>query len=261
MAGFSLLKPLGFFYAVVLILVLTYLWYSGKWKQKAGWIILMVSTALGFLISSPLAPHQFQELVLRNVQGLGVSLQIAAAGLLIIVLLTLLSGRFFCGYLCPVGAVQELASRVPVPKLVPLWKVPLMVVRGVVFVVFLYMAWVLSASLLDYFGIRDFFALALTTGSIVFVVMLLVSLVFYRPFCRVICPYGLILSLAGGTSIFALQRTDACIDCKCCEKACPVDEAKRDDRKAECYLCGRCTDVCPAAGALQYQRRTGKEKS
>jgi ferredoxin-type protein NapH len=261
MAGFSLLKPLGFFYAVVLILVLTYLWYSGKWKQKAGWIILLVSAALGFLIYSPLAPHQFQELMLRNVQGLGVSLQIAAIGLLIIVLLTFLSGRFFCGYLCPIGAVQELASRVPVPKLVLRQKVPLMAVRGIVFVVFLYMAWVLSSSLLDYFGISDFFALALTTGSIVFIVMLLVSMVFYRPFCRIICPYGVLLSLAASTSLFALQRTDACIECKCCENVCPVDEAKPGDRKAECYLCGRCTDVCPAAGALQYKRRTGKQKS
>lgn len=261
MAGFSLLKPLGFFYAVVLILVLTYLWYSGKWKQKAGGIILLFSTVLGFVIYSPLAPHQFQELMLRNVQGLGVSLQIAAIGLLIIILLTFLSGRFFCGYLCPIGAVQELASKVPVPKLVLNQKVPLMVIRGIIFVVFLYMAWVLSISLLDYFGISDFFALALTTGSTVFVVMLLVSMVFYRPFCRIICPYGVLLSLAAGTSLFVLQRTDACIECKCCERNCPVDEAKRDDRKAECYLCGRCTDVCPAAGALQYKRRTGKEKS
>lgn len=261
MPGFSLLKPLGFFYAVVLILVLTYLWYSGRWKQKAGWIILLVSAALGFVIFSPLAPHQFQELMLRNVQGLGVSLMIAAIGLLIIFLLTMVSGRFFCGYLCPVGAVQELASRVPVPKFVLHRKVPLMAVRGIVFVIFLYMAWVLSASLLDLFGISDFFARALTTGSIVFVVMLLVSLVFYRPFCRIICPYGVLLSLAGGISLFALQRTDKCIECGCCERACPVDEAKRNDRKAECYLCGRCTAVCPTAGALQYKRRTGKKTS
>ncbi|MFA4876403.1 MAG: 4Fe-4S binding protein [Methanoregula sp.] len=261
MPGFSLLKPLGFFYAVVLILVLTYLWYSGKWKQKAGWIILLVSTALGFLIFSPLAPYQFQELMLRDVQGLGVSLMVAAIGLSIIFLLTIISGRFFCGYLCPVGAVQEIVSRVPVPKLVLRQKVPLMIIRGIVFVIFLYMAWVLSASFLAYFGISSFFTLALTTASIVFVVMLLVSMVLYRPFCRIICPYGFLLSLASGISLLALQRTDSCIECRQCEQICPVDEAKRGDRKAECYLCGRCTDVCPAAGALRYGRRVGKGKS
>jgi polyferredoxin len=260
MAGYSILRPLGFIYAILLILVLTYLWYSGRWKQKAGIAILCVSAALGFLIFSPVAPHQFQELLVRNTASLGVSLLIAAIALAIIVVLTLVSGRFFCGYLCPVGAVQELASLVPVKKFQPRHKVLFMAAHGIVFLAALVMAFVFSSALLDYFGIRDFFALVLTTGSIVFVCMLFVSVFFYRPFCRLVCQYGFLLSLAGGTSFFALQRTGACIECKTCEGVCPVDEAKRGDRKAECYLCGRCTDACPAAGALVYRRRAGRKQ-
>ena len=257
MPGYSLIRPLGFFYAILLILVLTWLWYSGRWKQLAGYALLLVSAALGFLIFAPVAPHQFQELVVRNTESLGVSLQVAAIGLAIIFLLTLVAGRFFCGYFCPVGALQELVSLVPVKKFPPHQKHAFMAVHGIVFVVFLIMAFVFSSALLDYFGIRDFFALALTTGSLVFVVMLLVSVVFYRPFCRLVCPYGALLALAGSTSFLCLQRTDACIACGTCEQVCPVDEAKRDDRKAECYLCGRCTDACPQEGALKYQRRHG----
>lgn len=261
MAGYSLIRPLGFFYAIILIIVLTYLWYSGRWKQKAGIILLLVSAALGFLIFAPVAPHQFQELVVRDVSALGVSLVVAAIGLTIIFVLTLVSGRFFCGYFCPVGALQELASLVPVKKLQPRQKHAFMAVHAVFFAIFLVLAFVFSSALLDYFGIRDFFALALTTGSLVFLVMLLISIVFYRPFCRLVCPYGALLALAGSRSLFALQRTDACIACKKCERACPVDEAKRDDRKAECYLCGRCTDVCPESGALKYQRRAGRKQA
>ncbi|MDD1712779.1 MAG: 4Fe-4S binding protein, partial [Methanoregulaceae archaeon] len=74
------------------------------------------------------------------------------------------------------------------------------------------------------------------------------------------CPYGVLLSLAGWKSLFRLQRTDACIGCKTCEGACPTDEAKRDDGKAECYLCGRCVDACPTPGALVYQRRNAEGK-
>ncbi len=52
------------------------------------------------------------------------------------------------------------------------------------------MAFVLSASLLAWFGIRDFFYLSLTAGTVVFIVVLLLSMTLYRPFCRLVCPYG-----------------------------------------------------------------------
>ena len=127
-------------------------------------------------------------------------------------------------------------------------------VRLAFFIIFLIMAFMFSASLLAWFGIRDFFYLVLTSGSVVFIGILVLSMTFYRPFCRLICPYGVLLSLGAWKGLFKLRRTDACIDCKKCEKACPTDEAKRDDGKAECYLCGRCTDVCPKKGALTYRR-------
>ncbi len=253
-------KTIGFMYGLVLIFVLAYLWYSGRWRQKLGWLILVVSAALGFLMFAPVVPWQFQQLVLRDVQGLGGPLIVGVIGLTLVVLLTLVFGRFFCGYLCPVGAVQEIAWHAPVPKTSPRQKNAFIAVRALVFVVFLIMAFVLSASLLADFGIRDFFYLTLTSGSFVFLMVVVLSMTLYRPFCRLVCPYGVLLSLAGGKSLFRLERTGACIECKKCERACPADEAERDDEKAECYLCGRCVDACPVPGALMYQRRNAGRK-
>jgi ferredoxin-type protein NapH len=247
-------KAVGFIYALVMILVIAYLWYSGRWRQKPGWLLLVISALLGFLIFSPVAPWQFQQLVLRDVQGLGAPLIVGIIGLAIVLLLTFVFGRLFCGYLCPVGTIQEIASHAPVPRINVRQKKVFMAVRGVFFIVFLVMAFLFSASLLAWFGIRDFFYLVLTAGTFVFMIVVLLSMTFYRPFCRCICPYGVLLSLCAWKGLFRLQRTDACIECKKCEKACPTDEAKRDDGKAECYLCGRCVDVCPAAGALKYKR-------
>ena len=95
----------------------------------------------------------------------------------------------------------------------------------------------------------------MTTGTAIFCGVLLVSTTLYRPFCRLVCPYGTLLSLAAGKSLFSLGRTGACIGCNQCVRVCPTDEAEPDDRKAECYLCGRCTGVCPVGGALWYRRR------
>jgi ferredoxin-type protein NapH len=247
-------KSIGFFYAIVMIGIIAYLWYSGRWRQKIGWLLLLVSSALGFLIFSPVAPYQFQALVLRDAEGLGAPLIAGVAGLSVIFLLTFVFGRFFCGYLCAAGGVQEIVYHAPVPKFRPLVKTPVGIVRVMMFLVFLILAFILSMSLLAWFGIRDFFYLSLTAGSAVFIVILLISSVFYRPFCRLICPYGCVLSPAAGRSLFRLRRTEACINCKKCENVCPTDEAKREDKKGECYLCGRCTDVCPEEGALVYTK-------
>jgi len=175
--------------------------------------------------------------------------------LFIVFLLAVVFGRFFCGYLCPVGAVQEIAYLAPVPKFNLRQKKVFMLIRAAFFVVFLLLAFLFSASLLALFGIRDFFYLILTAGSAVFIAVLLVSVVFYRPFCRLVCPYGVLLSVAAWKSFFKLRRTEACIECRKCEKVCPVDEAKRKDGKSECYLCGRCTDICPKEGALIYSKQ------
>jgi len=55
-------------------------------------------------------------------------------------------------------------------------------------------------------------------------VVLLLATVVGRPYCRFLCPYGVLLSLC---SRFAWRRTsitpDVCVQCSLCEDACPFD--------------------------------------
>lgn len=51
---------------------------------------------------------------------------------------------------------------------------------------------------------------------------------------------------------YHLRGTGICIDCLRCEKACPAGVAGRSASKRECYLCGRCVEVCRVKGALGY---------
>ena len=252
-------RTVGFAYALVVIIALAILWYTGKIDRKKAYVFLLISTALGFLIFSPVAPHNFQQLILRDVTSLGASLQMAAAGLLLLLILSLVFGRIFCGHICPAGAIQELASLVPLPKVGQNWKQISGGIRAVVFVIVLAAAFGWSVGIVDYFGLKEFFSLDVTSVLFyVFLGVLLLSTVVYRPFCRFICPYGLLLSLTAAVSAFKFRRTDKCIECGLCERACPTNEAKVGDRKSECYMCGRCVEVCPVEGALVYRRSTGR---
>ncbi len=260
-AGGATLIPraLGIVYALVAIIVLGILWYSGKINRKKALIFLLISTGLGFLIFAPVAPYNFQQLILRDVASLGASLQAVAFGLILFLLLSLVFGRIFCGHICPAGAIQELASLVPLPKIGQKWKEISRGIRALVFVIVLAAAFGWSVGIISYFGLEEFFSLDVTSVLFyVFLGVLLLSTVVYRPFCRFICPYGLILSLTAAVSSLKFRRTDKCIECRLCEKACPTNEAKMGDRKSECYMCGRCVEVCPVEGALVYRRSSGR---
>lgn len=254
-------RTVGFLYGLVIIIVIAYLWYSGHWKQKIGWLLLIISVLLGFLIFAPVMPYQFEQLVQGNEKAMEGPVIAGVMGLSVLTILTLFFGRFFCGYVCPVGCVQEIAYYAPVRKIDIRQKKIFVIIRVAFTIIFLILVFMLSFSLLSLFGIRDFFFLVPTAGAVVFFVVLLISTKFYRPFCRLVCPVGVLFSVAGWKSLFKVRRTETCIRCKKCERVCPVDEAGNGDPKAECYLCGRCVDVCPKKGAIRYDRALQEHKN
>jgi polyferredoxin len=249
---------IGFMYALVFFFVLFVLWYTKRWRRWQGIVILAITIGLGFLIFSPIIPWQFQQIVLRDIQGIGGPIGIAVIGILIMLVLSFLFGRFYCGYLCPVGAVQELSYLVPVPKFRLKNKTIPYLSRWAFFLVFIGAGIMLSQGILSLFGIRDFFNLIFSAAFFVFLAIVGLSFFLYRPFCRFFCPFGALVSIPAMGSRFRIQRTDACIECGKCERACPTNEAKLADLKAECYLCHRCLDVCPVEGALEYTRVGGR---
>ncbi len=251
-------KFIGLLYAVFVIILLAVLLRKNKFTNKIGLLFLFLSTLFGFLFFAPMMPVSFQFLLLQDAVALGAPLPMAALGLVLILFLTLLFGRFFCGYVCPIGAVQEIASRLPVKQKKISNQKAVMIVHVLFFVLFIVLGIVFSVNMLSFFGIADFFNLNFTSLFVlVFVLLLLFSIVVYRPFCRFVCPYGLLLSFAALKSVFQLNRNENCIDCSICEKHCPTDEATVNSFKQECYLCMRCSEVCPKKG-ISYGKKEGE---
>jgi NosR/NirI family transcriptional regulator, nitrous oxide reductase regulator len=138
-------------------------------------------------------------------------------------LFALFFGRVFCGAVCPLGAAQEVVLLHPVK--VPAWLdnglrvlpyaylglAVLLVTTGSAFIICRYDPFVL------------FFRLGGSAGMLVFgVVVLLLATVIGRPYCRYVCPYGVLL---GWLSVFAKWRTSIspgeCVNCHLCADACP----------------------------------------
>ncbi|HDS45945.1 MAG TPA: 4Fe-4S binding protein [Methanomicrobia archaeon] len=159
---------------------------------------------MGFLVFVPLFLYQFQMLITGNTNQHGGPLPIVILSLILFFILTLVFGRIFLGFICPIGTLQEPAYQLPTkkPKIV---NKTLAVVLHLLFILFsrlVPLGVLFSIGILTFLGVRDFFYLA--AGSVFFFVFLafvLLSIVLYRPFCRFFCPYGLLLPLVAFTSV------------------------------------------------------------
>lgn len=193
-----------------------------------------------------------------------------------VLLSALLFRRSFCGLICPLGTLQELAGmlgaalfkkRYNPPTAVDRWSRYIKYAVLLVIIVFSamlgelvirpYDPWVAyqhlaSAELLQEFAV----------GLAVLVITLMISLVSDRPFCRYLCPMGAILGIVSPAGRFKVTRnTETCIDCKICSRQCPmgIDVAVQDAvRSAECIQCSTCVNVCPVKDALIVRTSKGR---
>jgi ferredoxin len=137
----------------------------------------------------------------------------------------LLFGRVFCASVCPLGAIQEAVAVKPV-------KVPLTVEKVLSIFPYIYLGLtVLSVSLgagfiiCQYDPFVGFFRLGASFNMLIFGMgMLLLGMFVARPYCRFLCPYGVLLNWCSKLSMkHAVITPSDCINCKLCEGSCPYN--------------------------------------
>ena len=263
---------------------------SGRFDRLAR---RMVQWVFLFLFLFPLLPLIYRRLTFQSVPdyaswllpwdpllALGTLLngQISALVIgapLFLLAFSLVLGRSFCGWVCPLGTVTDLvwslafwrAKRRPKPGRKD--------GRRNNQLRYLLLAAALGGSLLSIklLGLIDplvIFSRAATAGvtnllgsqqaaarggltyfSLLFIAILALELWQPRFWCRHLCPQGAMLSLVTRFSLLNRRVSSACSSCDLCKRACPMNAIPQDVHNtdySDCTFCLECEPVCPEKG-------------
>lgn len=197
-----------------------------KRRSRRAVFVLMIGALLyfGFLRDGCICPIGAIQNVTLTAFDSSYAIPIAAALFFVVPLVfTLFHGRVFCGAICPLGAIQDAVLIRPV-------RVPRWLESSLRLIAYTYLgAAVLFAAtgsafiICRYDPFVGFFRMGGNWNILIFgASLLLIGLFVGRPYCRFLCPYGVILRQLSRLSKRRVTITPGeCIQCRLCEDACP----------------------------------------
>lgn len=241
-----------------------------KRSKKSAYLRIAIQILSFFLIPGLFSAGflALRDLVQAAVSGSSdaFSLRCSVITLLATVPATILFGRWFCGYLCSFGAMQDLLwfvskktfklrHRVP-PKLdralrrskyILLALIAALLWTGLVSTD-LSGPWSVFGQYTD-LGSRPGLAPLLSVGGALLILIILASIFIERGFCRYLCPMGAVYAILSKLQRFpVLKKRDACGSCRSCSQSCAMAlELGEVDavHSGECIRCMRCAEICP----------------
>jgi polyferredoxin len=198
---------------------------------------------------------------------------------LVAVLVTALLFRSaFCGWICPLGFLQDMVSKLSsfLQKRIPGLKRAFTRLRGqgtywagldhyLRYLKYIILVWAIAgAAYYGYMVFRDYdpwaallniLEFSLTPGVMILAGILVAAFFVERPWCRYACPLGAASGLLGKLSPVYLKREEsACKVCQLCTKACPMGlpvHTATTIKSVDCISCLECVGACPRNGALE----------
>jgi polyferredoxin len=190
-------------------------------------------------------------------------------------------GRFICGFLCPFGLVQDLLHKIPLRK--KLHNLPgekfLRFLKYIVLIVFVLLLPLLAVDASG-LGTPYFCKFICPSGTLmggvplvllnpllqqavgwlyawkmlILVIVIVLAILLWRPFCRYLCPLGAIYSLFNPIALLRFTvDSDRCTNCRECREACPLHiPVYVKPNHGDCMRCGRCKRNCPNS-AIHYR--------
>jgi polyferredoxin len=184
--------------------------------------------------------------------------------MVILFLVALLFGPVFCGWVCPLGSIQEWVGKWGRKLFKRRYNhfIPIKLDKAMRFLRYLVLAWVIYmtaytgklifAEYDPYFALFNFWTSEVAiSGIVILIVTLALSLFVERPWCKYACPYGAVLGLTNLFRIFKIRRQES--TCKAdgaCDVICPMNIPVSQQtivRDHQCITCLECISEakCP----------------
>ena len=182
---------------------------------------------------------------------------------------TALFGRFFCGWLCPFGALLALTDHLSkkITGQTALFRAAVLrrcqpLIHAWLLLLFVVFAlgsnWILF---LTPFALFSHETLRLFQGQVPWLLaaILVGTALFSRLWCSVFCPTGLLLSQVARLRFFSYRVSGNCLQCGRCTAVCPVgcDPAAGGQAGEGCLTCGNCRSACPTQAIAWGKARSG----
>jgi ferredoxin len=221
-------------------------------RKEVAWLSLGSLAYFGFYREGCICP-------IGSIQNVALALadprysipMVATAVFFIPLVVALFFGRAFCGGVCPIGAIQDLVVLKPIQTPRRLDRV-LGLLKYVYLGLAIFFA-VQPALARDFVICRfdPFVGFFRRTGAphmlLIGGAFLVVGMFVGRPYCRYLCPYGVLLNWCTRLARRGVTITpDRELDCGLCTGSCPFGaiDKMRAVRK-DCLYCARCYNACP----------------
>ena len=231
-------------------------------RKLRGLFLLGALVILGFYRGGPGVISSFQNAYLLL---LGVKVNWQAAVLFLgLIPITYFFGKVFCGWVCYLGAIQEFLyiDKIKVLQSERAQKIMKWIryIALAAILIQLTFTHIILWNKIGPFKVAINLYSPNVTGYILLAIVLISSVFIYRPFCKMICPVGLLhgfVSLIPGASVLGINNT--CTGCKTCNTSCHINAITRENRTSkldneECIRCGDCLDDCRVKSISFYNK-------
>ena len=228
-----------------LLLCVIGLFYKTKTIQHYRPLILLISLVwFGFIAAGcNCILFYFQGFILFLMGNTAFWLSFVV--ILSIITLSVVFGAIWCSWICWLGALQEFIYQKNKWRLFKSKKTQKILIFIQIFAFVALVLWIIVLQrpvLCSYDPFISIFRLKFFNriGYISVPLLLISSLFIYRPFCRTLCPIGLLMYLVKYLPFAKQLKLNNCTGCKKCHSYCKLDAIEEKKVNPTCIMCGEC---------------------